>query len=297
MKDTIICFGEVLFDLFPSGKKPGGAPMNVAIHLRNLEMNSAMVTAVGDDVHGKELISFLEERKVKSHLIQEAEYPTGTVEVQLDARGIPSYRIVEHVAWDHIDDAFLSEEIEDTAFIVHGSLACRSETSRESLLKLLNASRAKVVFDLNLREPYYDQQLIEKLIRSADILKLNELELGILAEWNGWKSTSDKDRLLELLANYPQLELVLVTQGGEGAMVWQNGNIVHAKSLKVEVVDTVGCGDAFLGAFLAEYHRNDDVKAALSFAMATGAFVATHHGANPKYSREDILHFISEVDG
>lgn len=270
--------------------------MNVAIHLQNLGMNSAMVTAVGDDEHGKELVAFLEKRNVKPHLIQETEYPTGTVEVQLDAKGIPSYRIVEHVAWDHIDDTFLSEQIEDAAFIVHGSLACRSETSQESLLKLLNASRAKVVFDLNLREPYYDQQLIEKLIRSTNILKLNEIELDILTQWNGWQSTSDKDRLLELLTNYPHLEMALVTQGGEGAMVWQNGSIVHAKSLKVEVVDTVGCGDAFLGSFIAEYHRNKDVKAALSFAMATGAFVATHHGANPQYSREDILRFISEVD-
>lgn len=290
LKDiSVLCFGEVLFDLFPSGAKPGGAPMNVAIHLQNLGVSSGMISRVGQDDLGKQLITFLNSKGVNTALIQtDLKNDTGTVRVNIDKNDDTEYTIVDKVAWDFIDDSFLKEEI-DPKYIVHGSLICRSVESNSSFQKLLKGSNAKVVFDLNVRSPYYSKSVIDELMKSANIVKMNLEEFKMLKEWFYIKNPREQGDMKALKALYPNLETIIVTKGGKGAIAWNNGKMESVKVYPVELVDTVGSGDAFLGAFISKIDQGLPLKEALQFASATGSFVASKEGANPEYSEEDIL--------
>ncbi|MBC6400337.1 MAG: carbohydrate kinase [Ekhidna sp.] len=290
LKDTsVLCFGEVLFDLFPDGAKPGGAPMNVAVHLQNLGVSSGVISKVGNDEPGKELIEFLNNKGVNTELIQmDTSRDTGTVCVSVDKNDEPIYTIVEKAAWDFIDDSFLKSEL-NPKYIVHGSLVCRSVDSNNSLQKLLKNTKAKVVFDLNVRSPYCNKSVIGKLMKTANIVKMNREEFKMLKEWFHIKTPDEQDDMKTLKALYPNLEIIIVTKGGQGAIAWKDGKTESVPVMKVDVVDTVGSGDAFLGAFISGIDLGRSLKEALQFASATGSFVAGKAGANPEYKEEDVL--------
>ena len=295
LKDTrVICFGEVLLDLFPNGAIPGGAPMNVAIHLQNFKMKSGIISRVGNDIHGNQLIEFLKVRNVNSELLQvDGKQDTGTVRVNVDKIDDPVYTIVEKVAWDFIDDSFLNYEI-NPKYLVFGSLACRSLTSNASLQKLLESSKAQKVFDLNVRTPHYSRSVIDTLLKSAHIIKMNMDEFKMLKEWFYIKNPREQGDFRALKSLYPNIETMILTKGGKGATVWKDGKMETAKANPITVKDTVGSGDAFLAAFLSQIDQGASQLEALQFATATGAYVATQEGANPKYTESDIIPLIAK---
>lgn len=284
----IICFGEALWDVFPNGEFPGGAPMNVAVHLNQLGISAPVITRIGDDKRGKMLTEYLKSKKAPVDLIQtDSDYPTGIVKVEVSAEGIPAYDIVFPSAWDFIsvDDALL-KITGKSDLLVYGSLAVRNETSRNSLFSLLEAAKTRV-FDVNLRPPYINREVIWELLLRSDIIKLNEDELNIIGEWVGSKGT-DAVRICTAMDKKFRPQIILATFGNRGAMAYVKGEIVWHEGYKVQVVDTVGSGDAFLAAFLSRKQRGLSLAESLKFACAAGAFVAARKGANPEYSEKDL---------
>ncbi|HAD10811.1 MAG TPA: carbohydrate kinase [Saprospirales bacterium] len=283
----IICFGEVLWDLLPGGKMAGGAPMNVAYQINNLGMHSRMISRVGADDLGKALIAFLEQKGVATDLVQEDhQYPTGTVNIHLDDQGIPSYEIVQPAAWDAIElTESMTEAVRGADALVFGSLACRSEASRNTLLKLIELAPLRV-FDVNLREPFYSKSLLEELLPKANLVKVNDIELNILSEWYGFTGT-EKD-LMQSLKDHFGIDLLIVTKGANGAACLSAEGYSEVSGMKVQVLDTVGSGDAFLSGFLFQHFAGKPNAACLRFANALGALTATKAGGTPFISVEEI---------
>ncbi len=288
----VLCFGEVLYDQFPNGAKPGGAPMNVAIHLQNFKVGAGIISRVGYDKQGDQLVSFLKSRGVNTELIQvDRKHDTGVVRVNIDKNDDPIYTIVEKVAWDFIDDSFIQHEL-DPKYLVHGSLICRSVDSNRSLHKLFEKTNAKVVFDLNVRSPYYSKSVIDGLLKTAHIVKMNMEEFKMIKEWFYIKNPREQGDFKAIKSLYPNIEMMIVTKGGKGSVGWCNGKTETVKATPITVKDTVGSGDAFLGAFIGRIDQGADFSDALRFAAATGAYVATQEGANPEYLEKDVLPFI-----
>ena len=291
----VLCFGEVLYDIFPNGAKPGGAPMNVAIHLQNFNVSSGIISRVGYDKHGDQLVSFLKSRGVNTELIQvDRKNETGVVRVNIDKNDDPIYTIVEKVAWDFIDDSFMQREL-DPKYVVHGSIICRSVDSNRSLHKLFEKTNAKIVFDVNVRSPYYSKSVIDGLLKTAHIVKMNMEEFKMIKEWFYIKNPREQGDFKAIKALYPNIETMIVTKGGKGSVGWSNGKMETVKASPITVKDTVGSGDAFLGAFISRIDQGANLLDALKFAAATGAYVATKEGANPEYVEKDILPFIPKT--
>lgn len=279
-------------DLFPSGARPGGAPMNVAIHLQNFNVKSGIISRVGYDKNGNELVGFLKSRKVNTELIQvDRTNETGVVRVNIDKNDDPVYTIVEKVAWDFIDDSFASQEL-NPRYIVHGSLICRSVESNRSLQKLFEMTDAKVVFDLNVRSPFYSKSVIDSLLKTADIIKMNQEEFKMIKEWFYIKNPREQGDFKAIKALYPNIETMIVTKGGNGSIAWKDGKMETVKATPITVKDTVGSGDAFLGGFISQEDKGANLLDCLKFAAATGAYVATREGANPAYTEKDIVSLI-----
>lgn len=295
MKNTvIICFGEILWDLLPTGKIAGGAPMNVAYQTNQLGMRSRMISRVGADDLGKELRAFLQGKGVSTDLVQtDPHYPTGIVHVHLDEKGIPSYEIVQPAAWDHIE---LTEEMLNTVrgadALVFGSLSCRAENTKNTLLRLLEIAPLRV-FDVNLREPFYTQSLIEELLPKANIVKVNDLELGILATWYGM--VGDESEQMAALQNKFGFDRIIVTKGEHGAACLSKAGYCTVPGVSVKVQDTIGSGDAFLSGFLNQFFAGASDQECLRFANALGALTATKAGGTPNISQEEIRAFLATM--
>lgn len=285
----IVGYGEVLWDLLPDGKIAGGAPMNVAYHLTNLGVDTALISQVGADDLGEELVHFLEKNKVNTRFIdRNTQFSTGTVQVQLDKKGSPSYTIVEEVAWDYIDVNEAKMDLVHSAdALVFGSLACRSAQSRESLLALAKQANYRV-FDVNLRVPFYTQSLLEELLHLADVVKLSDEELAIIGKWH--ITDADENATLQWLKTKFNITTLLLTKGAEGAICLHEDKRYFQAAFKITVQDTIGSGDAFLAGFLSKMFGADSVniQEALQFACATGAVVATKKGGTPRIDVEMV---------
>lgn len=285
---TIVCFGEVLWDMLPSGAKPGGAPMNVAIHLKRQELNPFIVSRIGNDVNGKKLREFLQETGMKQEFLQKDEtLPTSQVLVHLDSDKNATYEICEPVAWDNIQ---FTNELEKLALktdlIVFGTLAMRNETTRKTLLEFLNHSPAKRFLDVNLRPPFDKKEVVEKMLFLADFAKLNNDELATIAGWNSRQG--NEEDLARWFSEYFSCSIVCVTKGANGAAILKDEKWHEHPGFKVQAVDTVGAGDSFLAGLIAQLSIGSSPEKALEYACATGAFVASKPGAVPEYSAEDI---------
>ena len=290
---SIVCFGEVLWDLLPTGKVAGGAPMNVAHHAKQVGAHSTMISSVGRDALGDELIVFLEDKGIPTHLVQRSErFPTSVVKVHLDDSGSASYEIVEGVAWDDIQlaDAML-EAVRAADLLVFGSLVTRSATSRSTLQALLKAAQVRV-FDVNLRAPFYSPASIEALLKESDIVKTNDDELEKLADWFG------QDKEMPLMTQYLMdrfdLQKVIVTRGSHGAACRDVEGWHEHPGFRIKVTDTVGSGDSFLAGFLTSMLKGESTKDCLAFACAVGALVATYAGGTPLVSPEMVEAFQQE---
>ncbi|MBX2923025.1 MAG: carbohydrate kinase [Chitinophagaceae bacterium] len=285
---SAVCFGEILWDFLPDGtKQPGGAPMNVAYHLNQLGVSTAMISRIGDDELGKELFDYFTSKKVTGDFIQkDNEHETSRVLAKVDGNHV-TYDIVKPVAWDFVEYNMTIEKLVSGArYFIFGSLGARSETSRRTLCELLEIAPCKIL-DINLRAPHYEKQTLDYLLQHADILKLNNDELQLLAGWYG--INGDEKDIIAALQDKFHLNTILTTCGDKGAIVLDDGELYEHPGFVVKVADTIGSGDSFLAAFLSKYIAGAPLNDALSFACGMGAFIATKHGACPGYAVPDIL--------
>lgn len=266
--------------------------MNVAFHANQLGLESKMISKTGDDDLGKELKRFLENIGVSVELIQtDSTFPTGIVNVTLDKNGSPFYEIVSPVAWDYIHpEDKVKDFVKNVDALVFGSLACRTERNKRTLLEYADLANIRV-FDVNLRTPFYSKSLIEELLGKADIVKMNDEELAIIAEWQGI-SGNEKSQL-ESIKNEFSLDVVILTKGRHGAVCLDETGCYEQPGFQVKVQDTIGSGDAFLAAFLSRYLKGESTDDCLVFASAVGAMVATKQGGTPKIELPEILSILN----
>ena len=285
----VVCFGEILWDKLPSGNKPGGAPMNVAIHLHKHGISSKLISSIGNDENGERLTEFLLQQGLETdHIQKHSTLPTGVVDVKLDLEKQASYTIVKPVAWDEIYyQENHSELVSKAGALVFGSLACRSSISSETLLKLLDNSKL-TIFDMNLRPPHFENHVLQDLINRCDILKINEDELKYL-ESNYHLEKGNAENQLFQLSELTRTNTICVTLGNKGALVLHDGKIYKHPGFSVTVVDTVGAGDAFLASFISGFLQNFLMDQNLARSCATGALVASKQGANPAYDLSEVL--------
>lgn len=288
MPDKIVCFGEVLWDMLPSGAKPGGAPLNVAVHLKRQGFSPLLISKIGRDNEGKNLRAFIEQTGISCNLIYtDPTLETSKVLVKLDQEGNATYEICEPVAWDNlIAEDNIQKAATEASIIVFGSLASRNRTTRETLLKMLSLTSGIRFLDINLRPPYVDPALLDLLLQHCDFLKLNEEELFQIARQH--KKSGSLDELIRWVADSYGCRLVCVTLGSKGAVLFCNNHIYRNSGFKVRTVDTVGAGDSFLAALIAGLFQNKEPESALEYACATGALVASRPGAVPEYTHEEI---------
>jgi fructokinase len=292
-KLNVICFGEMLWDMLPTGKMAGGAPMNVAIHLKNFGQNASIISRVGTDDLGEELLEFIDKNGLDSQFIQQGQnHLTGVVKVNMDDKNNVSYKIVKPVAWDYIllEDEALNT-VKNADCFVFGSLSARSEQTFNTLKKLLEVATTKVL-DINLRPPYYDKETIEFLLTKTDILKLNHLELDEICAWF-FEANSITERLSQLSKMF-NIKTICITLGEDGAMLFHEGEIYESSGFEVEVADTIGSGDSFLACFIANFLNQENIEKTLQKACAVGALVAQNHGATPFVSEQDIQNLLNK---
>ncbi len=293
---TIICFGELLWDMLPKGKLAGGAPMNVAFHLNRMGENAFPLTALGKDEAGHELIEFLESKNIPVDLIQWNEFPTGKVQVKLNEKNEATYTIEYPSAWDHIKwtaalESFISVQ---APVFVYGSLACRHEESRNTLQKILPKS-SLTICDINLRTPFYSEDLIHGLLSKADWIKINHEELDLINSWSAAPVPEEKDQVTQLFTQHSRASLILVTRGGEGAACYERNNSYDHPGFQVEVEDTIGSGDSFLAMFISRKLSGIPLQACLEDACAMGAVVAMHKGATAIFNAEGEINKLKEL--
>lgn len=284
-KNLIIGMGEVLWDVLPDGKKLGGAPCNFAYHVSQFGLNSRAVSAIGDDALGKEILKNLDEKEVQ-YQIDTVPYPTGTVQVELDANGVPQYEIKENVAWDNIPyTARLETLAENTKAVCFGSLAQRNVVSRNTINRFLDAippeNEPLVVFDINLRQGFYTKEIICNSMERCNILKINDEELVLVSRLFGYPGIDLQDKCWILLGKY-NLKMLILTCGINGSYVFTPGNVSFQATPTVEVADTVGAGDSFTAAFIASILKGESVPEAHRRAVEVSAYVCTQNGAMPK---------------
>jgi fructokinase len=290
---TIVCFGEVLWDMLPRGAQPGGAPMNVAIHLKRQGINPWLVSRIGSDAEGQKMKQFLIDSELNLQFIQtDNDLPTSKVLVHLDLHKNATYEICEPVAWDNIQLPLNLEKLaEEADLIVFGTLASRNEVTRNTLLQFLQKTKAVKLLDVNLRPPYDTRELVEDFLHSANFVKLNDEELAKIALWNG--VSGNEAELIHWLAEFFKCPAVCVTRGAEGAALLLDGKLTEHPGFRVNAIDTVGAGDSFLAGLIARLSGGSSPEKALEYACATGAFVASRNGAVPEYSPEEIDALIS----
>lgn len=276
----ILCVGEVLWDALPEGLFLGGAPFNVACHLRGAGLPAAMVSRIGDDRLGEEVLHRATRYGVGVDLIQvDPELPTGFVRVAIDEAGNPAYEILAPAAWDAIEPSErLLRRAREARAIVFGSLAQRDARSRATIARLWE-SEAMAVFDVNLRPPFDDRAVVDRSLRRANVVKLSEQELARVAEWFSLSGTQRAQ--ITALAETFSCDVVCLTRGSEGAALWNDGRWTEHPGYKVEVRDTVGAGDAFLAVLLAGLFAGGSDASLLQHANLIGAYVATQYGAVP----------------
>jgi fructokinase len=287
MRDNVVVFGEMLWDCLPSGPVAGGAPMNVALNLHQLGLHSRLISAVGKDEDGEKLLQFLRGFDLPLDLIQtKADLDTSKVLVDTtDAENV-KYSILSPVAWDYIAwNDVMDKAVEEADALVFGTLAVRNSESLMTLIKLLLHPTLRV-FDANLRPPFYDFEVIETLLGFADILKINEEEMALFADYFKTEATIE-DLCFYLDQHYP-MEIICVTRGSKGAVIYQKGRLFEHPGYVVQVQDSIGAGDAFISGFIKTYLEEKSPEEILDFACKLGGFLATQQGGTPRYTEADI---------
>lgn len=274
--------GEILFDVFPSGSKLGGAPANFAYHAGQHGLRSVAVSAVGNDILGDEAIRLLDAKGLR-HVMPVVDYPTGTVQVTLDAEGVPTYDIKQGVAWDNIP---FTDEVagvaRNAAAVCWGSLAQRSKASRQTIGKFLDHTPGDClkIFDINLRQNFFSKEVISENLYRCNVLKINDEELVTIGRLYGYAGLDMESRCRHILDMYG-LDMLVLTCGVNGSYVFTPGSVSFQETPKVKVVDTVGAGDSFTGTFCAALLKGKSLSEAHELAVKVSAYVCTQSGAMP----------------
>lgn len=284
MNDIVVGMGEALWDVLPEGKKIGGAPANFAYHVSQFGLSSCVVSAIGDDPLGHGILENFTSKGL-NYLIEQVPYPTGTVQVEIDQAGVPRYEIKENVAWDNIPYTSRLEALaKQTRAVCFGSLAQRNVVSRDTIGRFLDAMPHKednlVVFDVNLRQGFYNKKILCHSMKRCNILKINDEELVTVSRLFGNPGIDLQDKCWILLGKY-NLKMLILTCGVNGSYVFTPGHVSFLPTPQVEVADTVGAGDSFTAAFISSILKGKSVTEAHSLAVQTSAFVCTKKGAMP----------------
>ncbi|WP_298497463.1 carbohydrate kinase [uncultured Algibacter sp.] len=289
----IVCFGEVLWDVFPTHKKIGGAPLNVASRLQSFNHDVTMVSAIGKGKSGADIMQYLKEQGVNTSCVQvHYEYKTGKVKVMLNAQGSASYDIKYPRAWDKIRLTEVNKKaVKGSDAFVFGSLVARDDNSRNTLYELIELAKYKI-FDLNLRPPYYTKEVLFYLMDKANFIKFNDEELYEVSEYMGSKYKSLEQNLM-FISEKTNTKHICVTKGSHGAVLLYDGKLYYNSGFLIKVIDTVGAGDSFLGTLISQLLNKVNPQEAIDFACAVGALVAQSEGANPEISSSDIDAFIN----
>lgn len=292
-KIKAIAFGEILWDVFDNEKKIGGAPLNVALRMKSLGCEVSMISSVGQDEDGDAILREVEALGVKTNTVSQSEtYPTGLVNVTLDKNGSATYEIQYPSAWDKIVlDDYAKTLVGNTDVLIYGSLVCRDEVSRKSL-KLLLQNEVYKVFDVNLRKPHYSYEVLEELMIPANFIKFNDEEIQEMAAvWQSPFVTLEEN--IQFIASRTNTSSICVTKGKDGALLLWEGKLYKNDGYAVQVADTVGAGDSFLAALITSLLAGEQPQAAIDFACAVGALVASSSGANPEITSVEIEKLIS----
>jgi len=277
---TVIGIGEVLWDVFPERRILGGAPANFAYYASKFGFRGCVVSAVGKDLPGKELLEALADRKL-ALLLETVDYPTGEVHIVLNAQGIPQYDICENSAWDNIPFTKRTEELaQSCSAVCFGTLAQRNEVSRATIQRFLELvpKNAHKIFDINLRQHFYNKEIIHRSLQLCNILKMNEEEVAEIARIFGFIDMTEQEICLHLLKTY-DLQIVAETKGAEGSYVFTADETSYSASPKISATNTVGAGDSWIGAFAAALLNGENLQSAHELAVE----VATRKLSDPSF--------------
>lgn len=285
----IVCYGEVLWDMLPTGKKLGGAPLNVALRAQSLGNKTTVISSIGNDKIGAEIIDAMKAHSANLNHIQISKnFDTSEVLVHLDDNGSASYEIKMPCAWDDIELLDKDMEVVKTSdAFIYGSLIARSEKSRQTLFGLLEQSKFNV-FDVNLRPPHYTPQSIISLMEQAHFVKFNDDELFEICLHLGFENKTLEDRI-KLVAENTNTSQICVTLGAAGAVLFYENTFYYNEGYKIKVADTVGAGDSFLATIVSKLLNGSTPQKAIDFACAIGAIVASKSGANPFVTNDEII--------
>ncbi|PZP44489.1 MAG: carbohydrate kinase [Pseudopedobacter saltans] len=291
---NVVCFGEVLWDIFPQGKRAGGAPFNVAYNLSRLGAEVRMVSCVGIDSLGDTLLSQINSWDITTNGIQKDDiHPTGTVIAHFDEHNEAHYDIVENVAWDYINtkEADL-KAVKEAGALVFGTLAMRNKTSRDTIFQLMEEARFNV-FDINLRPPFYDVKTIKEILHKVQLAKFNKAELRLVLDFLG-KTYVDEDDSIRFIQDQFDLPEIIVSKGSKGAIYYNADTHYQYPAVKIEIKDTVGSEDSFLVCFLVKRLINAPTDEIMTQATSLGAFITSKEGACPPYTLEEFEKFKAE---
>ncbi|WP_281616371.1 carbohydrate kinase [Flammeovirga sp. SubArs3] len=283
---NIFGIGEALYDIFPEGKQLGGAPINFAYHAKQLEANGQIITSIGDDQIGKDLVNEINNLGIRN-FISYSEFPTGTVAVTVDDKGVPSYEICEPVAWDEIKINKETEEaLVNADALCFGTLAQRNDVSRKAIEQVLNTVPKECikVFDINLRQHYYNKDCIESSLNQCNVLKINEEEVLVVAELLD-VNLLDEEQFCHHLIERFSIDMVALTKGEEGSYLVTKNETSYLSTPKVNVVDTVGAGDSFTARLVIGILNNEPIIETHQKAVELSAYVCTQKGATPKIDK------------
>lgn len=287
----VVCFGEVLWDIFPQGTRAGGAPFNAAYNISKMGTAVKMLSRIGNDELGEKLTDQINTWGLTTEYIQvDNEHPTSTVIAKIDEDNEATYDIVNHVAWDYID--FLPEHeelISNAEAFVFGSLSARNPRSRETLLKLLKFAKLKI-FDVNFRPPFIDLELIKELLFQADIVKMNKAEMRQIMQFFSEEYKSE-DESAAFIQNHFNIKEIVLTKGSKGARYFVGNQNYGFSAVPIEIADTVGSGDAFLAGFISKRVQAKSPEEIMTEAISLGAFITSKAGACPDYEYEEFQKF------
>lgn len=285
---NVIGIGELLWDVFPNGKKLGGAPCNFVYHAQKQGAKGFPISAIGNDANGVEILKVLKEKSISSDLIQINHKPTSTVDVLLNRMGIPEYRIHENVAWDFIElNKEIAQKVIEACIVCFGTLAQRNSVSGNSIAQILELFKlsnpeALIVFDINLRQNFYSRNLIQKSLDFCNVLKLNEDELPIVCKLLNIEAKGEERQIHQLIKNY-NLKLAVFTKGGDSSLLMTPHETSLLKTPKTEIKDTVGAGDSFTASVAINFANKLSIKEIHQKSVDIAAFVCSQEGAMPEY--------------
>lgn len=290
-QNYIVCFGEVLWDVFFNGSRAGGAPFNVAYNVHKAGIDVKVISKTGNDELGDKLRKQIDNWGIATEFIRVDEnHPTSTVIAKIDEHNEATYEIINNVAWDYID--YLPEYnllVSNAEAFVFGSLSSRNKKTKNTLLKLLDTARLKV-FDVNFRPPFIDPKLIKTLLHKADIVKINKSELRHIIELIE-KEYYVEEEAVKLIQQNFKVNEIIVTKGSKGATYFVGDQSYTLPAVPITVADTVGSGDAFLSGFISKRIFNEEPEEILKNAVALGAFITSKYGACPDYDYSEFEEF------